>query len=46
MTLVGDGVSVMAVRFPARSHPGAMKMSGNVHSTTVVNSPKMETQKC
>ena len=30
MILVGDGVSVMAARFPARSRPGAIKMSGRV----------------
>lgn len=30
MTLVGDGVSVMAAGFPARSLPGAIKMSGRL----------------
>lgn len=46
MTLVGAEVTQRAARFPARSCRGAMKMSGSVHNTTVLNSSKMETQKC
>lgn len=32
MILIGDRVSVMAARFPARSRPGAIKMSGRVRT--------------
>ena len=30
MTLVGDGVSVMAARLPARNQPGAIKILGRL----------------
>lgn len=46
MTLAGDGVSVMAARFPARNILGAIKIPGRVFIVPLfLIAPKMETQK-